>query len=167
MTLEWIENYMKKAEGLVYQDRIDEALAILNDLLYEEPGYAKLHNLIGWVYLYYANEPARAETHFQTAMKFDPTYAPPYLHLGWIYLSRGVYVEALGYLEQGSVKADANKVAFMECIGQAYELRGNIRKAIESYRMAMNASIDNREFTRLRDSIKRCRKKRRVLLIAF
>jgi predicted Zn-dependent protease len=165
--MEWIDNYMKKAEGLVYDYRVDEALAILNDLLYEEPGYAKLHNLIGWVYLYYANEPMKAEVHFKAAMKFDPTYAPPYLHLGWIYLARGVYVEALGYLEQGSVKASANKVAFMEYIGQAYELRGNIRKAIQSYVTARHASVDSDEFARLSDSIKRCRRKRRVLMILF
>lgn len=167
MVLEWIDNYMKKAESLVYEDRIDEALAILNDLLYEEPGYAKLHNVIGWVYLYYTDEAAKAEMHFKTAMKFDPTYAAPYLHLGWMYLSRGVYVEALGYLEQGLVKAGANKVAFIEYIGQAYELRGNIKKAIQYYVSARHASIDSHEFTRLSDSIKRCRKKRRVLMFLF
>lgn len=168
MELEWIENYMKKAEGLVFEDCVDEALAILMDLLYDEPGYARLHNLIGWVYLYYTSDVEKAEMHFKMAMRFEPGYAPPYLHLGWMFLTKGVYVEALGYLEQGAIKADANnRVAFMEFIGRAYELRGELTKAIRSYRAAMQASADSHEFARLSDDIKRCRKKRLTLMFTF
>ena len=159
---------MKKAETLVYEDRVEDGLAILNDLLYDEPGYARLHNLIGWVYFYHTSDTEKAEVHFRTAIEFEPGYAPPYLHLGWMFLMRGVYVEALGYLEQGVIKADAdNKVAFMECIGRAHELRGELRKAIRSYRAAMRASADSHEFNRLNDGIKRCRKKRMAMLFAF
>lgn len=159
---------MKMAETLVYEERVEEGLAILDDLLYDEPGYARLHNLIGWVYLYHTSEPEKAEVHLRMAMTFEPTYAPPYLHLGWMFLNRGVYVEALGYLEQGVLKADAdNKVAFLECIGRAYELRGELTRAIRSYRAAMQVSADSYEFKRLTDGIRRCRKKRLTLLFAF
>jgi hypothetical protein len=42
-----MEKYIAKAEQLLYNDRIDEGLGMLNDLLYERPGYGSLHNHLG------------------------------------------------------------------------------------------------------------------------
>jgi tetratricopeptide (TPR) repeat protein len=160
MRIEWMEQYMMEAERLIYDNKVHDGLALLNNLLYDEPGYGSLHNHIGWAYLYYTAETAKAELHLKMAVQFDPTFAAPYLHLGTLYLRNGRYNDALGYLEQGVLKSNANRVAFMDCIGQAYELRGEFRKAIKAYKEAVLASVNSFEINNLTDGIKRCRKKR-------
>jgi len=167
MTLEWIEKYLSEAEQLVYDNQLKEALTLLNNLLYEEPGYGRLHNHLGWAYLYYGADVTKATLHFEMAIKFDESFAAPYLHMGTLYTRKGKYVEAIGYLEKGLTKSNPNKVAFFEAIGQAYELKGDYAKAIKAFKSAVLASVAEHEITTLTSSIKRCRKKRFVYFFTF
>ena len=91
MKIEWLEKYMADAEQLIYNNRVGEGLELLNALLYDEPGYGSLHNHIGWAYLYYTTDLAQAELHLKMALTFDTAFAPPYLHLGTLYLRSGKY----------------------------------------------------------------------------
>src|SRR5262245_13535651 len=104
MKIDWMEKYMADAERLIVENRVDEGLAMLNTLLYDEPGYGSLHNHLGWAYMYYTADVARAEKHFQMAIAFDADFAPPYLHLGSLYLRNGKYTIALSTLELGLTK---------------------------------------------------------------
>ena len=81
MKLTWMEKYLADAEGMILEDRVDEGLTLLNNLLYEEPGYGRLHNYLGWAYFYYTYDMTRAELHLKMAIKFDESYVPPYIHL--------------------------------------------------------------------------------------
>ena len=95
MRIEWMEKYMAEAESLIYESRIKEGLALLDNLLYDEPGYGSLHNHIGWAYLYYTADVEKAELHLKMAIWFDASYAAPYLHLCSLYIRTGRYAEAL------------------------------------------------------------------------
>lgn len=61
MRIEWMEKYMADAERLINSNQVEEGLGLLNYLLYDEPGYGSLHNHIGWAYMYYTTEVAKAE----------------------------------------------------------------------------------------------------------
>src|SRR6187549_2283430 len=84
--IDWMEKYMTEAEQLIYDNKIDQGLHMLTDLLYDEPGYGRLHNYIGWANLYYTQNVTQAELHFKMAIRFDETFAPPYLHMGTLYI---------------------------------------------------------------------------------
>lgn len=166
MRIEWIEKIMSEAEMLVVNNQVEKGLELLNELLYEEPGYGSLHNHIGWAYMYYTPDALKAERHLKLAIYFDAAFMPPYLHLGNLYIRMGRYTEALKYFENGLSKQNANRVAFLEGIAQSYELKGNYAKAIKSYKQALVSTVGF-ESTDLAEGIKRCRKKRWVMIFSF
>lgn len=164
--IEWIEKYLAEAEQLIYTNNVEGGLALMNDLLYEEPGYGGLHNYLGWAYLYYSADMSRAELHLKMAVRFTEGYAAPYLHLGSLYIKTAKYDEAIAVLEKGLQQPNANRYAFLESTAQAYELKGEFRKAITTYKNALKATVGNESNT-LMESIKRCRKKRVALFLSF
>lgn len=166
MKIEWIEKYLVEAEQCMYNDHVNDGLALLNNLLYEEPGYGKLHNHLGWAYLYYTPDVAKAELHLTMAVKFNEAYAPPYLHLGSLYIRTNNYDKALTILEAGLEKHGSNRLAFLDTIGQVYELKSEYKNAIRTYKAALIASVGG-ESNAYIESIKRCRKKRVTLFFSF
>jgi tetratricopeptide (TPR) repeat protein len=166
MKNEWIEKYLAEAEQLIYANNVEGGLELMNNLLYEEPGYGTLHNYLGWAYLYYTPDVNRAELHLKMAIRFNETYAPPYLHLGTLYIRGTRYTEAIAVLEKGLQLQNANRHAFLDNIAQAYELNGEFRKAINAYKTALKATVGHESNT-LMESIKRCRKKRLTLFFSF
>src|SRR5688500_17737588 len=117
--IEWVEKYMKEAEDMIYNNKVDEGLQLLNSLLYDEPGYGRLHNHLGWAYMYYTSDEKNAELHLKMAIQFESEFMASYLHIGNLFNRAGRYDEALTYLQTGITKANANKTAFLEAIGVA------------------------------------------------
>jgi tetratricopeptide (TPR) repeat protein len=166
-TIVWIEKYLTEAEQMIFDGRVEEGLNILNNLLYAEPGYASLHNHLGWAYVYHVKNDQQAELHFKVAMRFAPEYAPPYLHLGNLLNRIGRYTEAIEYFREGLTKPEANRSALFEGIAYAFELRGELGQAVRAYKAAANASVIDFEVDRMLKSAKRCRKKRLALFFSF
>lgn len=165
--IEWIEKYLKEAEGMIYDNRVNEGLDMMHNLLYDEPGYGFLHNHLGWAYFYYTEDVAKAELHLKLAIKFDGEYPAPYIHMGSLLIKVGRYNEAIAYLKQGVQKPNAHKVGFLEVIGQAYELNREYKNAIRAYRDASAASVASHEITNFSEGIKRCRRKKWAMMLSF
>ena len=162
--IDWMEKYLMDAEGLILDEQVDEGLAVLNSLLYDEPGYGSLHNHLGWAYFYHTEDLVRAELHLKMAIQFDESFATPYLHLGMLYIKGHRYKEAIHCLQSGLTKADSNRVALLQNLAQAHELLGQWRKAIRTYKEALAATVAAYEADALMMGIKRCRRKRIVLM---
>lgn len=166
MRIEWIEKYMSEAERLIYNNQVEEGLHLLTELLYDEPGYGSLHNHIGWAYMYYTADVDKAERHLKLAIHFDATFAAPYLHLGNLYTRTGRYANALSTLKDGLTKPNGNKIAFLESIAHVHELKRDYAAAIKAYKEALASSVGF-ETTNFAEGIKRCRKKRWVMMFNF
>lgn len=165
--IEWIEKYMLDAERMIVEggEQLQHGLNVLNDLLYDEPGYGSLHNHLGWAHLYYTLDYEMAEVHLKTAIKFQPEFHAPYLHLGTMYYRQGKYGDAIEVLNSGVSKPFAHKVTMLEMIGQSYEMKREYTLAIKTYKEAMLSTLTSGEMNIYSESIKRCRKKKwRVLL---
>jgi tetratricopeptide (TPR) repeat protein len=163
----WIEKYMTDAEHLIMDGNVNEGLEILKNLLYEEPGYASLHNHLGWAYLYHVRNESQAELHLKMAMRFHVEFAPPYLHLGNLYARQARYTEAIEVFREGLTKPNAIKGALLEGIAQAHEMQGYYALAVRAYKDAATASVIDYEVDRMLNSVKRCRRKRLALLFSF
>ena len=164
--IEWIEKYLLEAEKLIYENKIEEGFRIMKDLLYEEPGYGSLHNHLGWAYMYYTALDGMAELHLKMAIKFNSEFAPAYQHLGTLLICTARYDDALGYLETALTKFSANRTIVLEKIASVYELKKDYTKAIRTYKEAL-ASTAGFDATTYTEAIKRCRKKRWVLMFTF
>jgi tetratricopeptide (TPR) repeat protein len=167
MKIAWIEKYLTEAEQLIVNDDVEQGVAILNDLLYAEPGYSNLHNYLGWAYLYYGADPNRAELHLKMAMLFNAEYHAPYLHMATLCLREQKYNAVIQYAEIGLTKPQARKVALYEIIGNAYELKGEFRKAIKAYKAASMSSMATSEMNSFTEGIRRCWRKRVRLMLTF
>jgi tetratricopeptide (TPR) repeat protein len=167
MKIDWIEKYLAEAEKMILDDRLDDGLALLNSLLYEEPGYGNLHNHLGWVYLYYVEDMVQAELHLKMAIKFDGTYAPPYLHLAALYIKQAKYSDAIACTNAGLANGNANHVGLLQRLAEAHELSKDWSQAIKVYKKAMLGSVVGYESNSLMASIKRCRKKRVALFFGL
>ena len=55
---------------------------MLNNILFEEPGYAPLHHTLGCIFFDHADDAKKAEQHLRLAIRFDPELAGPYSDLG-------------------------------------------------------------------------------------
>lgn len=167
MKIEWIESYLVEAERMITDERVNEGLSLLNNLLYLEPGYASLHNHLGWAYLYYTEHVAQAELHLKMAIKFDEAYAPPYLHLSTLYIKQAKYSDAISCAENGLARVKDDQLALLQNLAQAYELTRDWRRAIRSYKKALMGSVVSYESDMILTSIKRCRKKRVALFFGL
>jgi tetratricopeptide (TPR) repeat protein len=166
-TIAWLEKYMSEAEIMINEGRVDEGVRALNELLFDEPGYARLHNHLGWAYMYYVKDAARAEMHFRMAVRFAPEFAPPYLHMGTCMNSSGRYSEALEYFSAGVTKPEAIRTALYEGMACSYEMMREYGKAIRAYKEAASATSVDFEVERVLKSAKRCRRKRIALFFSF
>jgi predicted Zn-dependent protease len=160
MRMNWMETYLKEAEQLIYDNRVQDGIALMQDLLYDEPGSGYLHNQLGWAYLYYTEDVSQAELHLKMAIQFDGEYPAPYIHMGNLMIRANRYTDAIKYLKKGLQKPSANKVVFMELIGQALELSGAYGQAMKAYREAMMSSLNEHEVSNIMKHTARCRKKR-------
>jgi tetratricopeptide (TPR) repeat protein len=162
MRIDWIEKYMADAERMIVEggQQLEQGMMVLNDLLYEEPGYGSLHNHLGWAHLYYTLDFAKAEVHLTAAIRFHPEFQAPYLHLGTLYMRQGRYDHALDMLNEGLKRPQANRSGMLELIGQAHEMRGEFKLAIKAYREAMLSTLVSGEMNVYAEGVKRCRRKR-------
>src|SRR5436190_6173065 len=158
MKLAWLDKHLSEAEQMMYEDRVQEGLNLMHDLLYDEPGYGYLHNHLGWAYLYYTKDADKAEQHLKLAVKFMPEYPASYQHLGTLYARAGRYDEALEVLKEALTKPNAYRVAILEGMANAYELKQQYAKAIRTYKEAL-ASTVGVDVDKLNEGINRSRKK--------
>jgi tetratricopeptide (TPR) repeat protein len=163
----WLENYMTEAERMIFEGRVEEGLTVLNNLLYDEPGYGSLHNHLGWAYMYYSQDATRAELHFQMAIRFFSEFAPPYLHIGNLMNRLGRYNESVAYFSAGLTKPGANRTALYEGMAYAYEVTGMYGEAVKAYKEAAISSTVDYEVDRLLKGVSRCRRKRIALFFSF
>jgi tetratricopeptide (TPR) repeat protein len=166
MKLEWLEKHLAEAAQMMYENRVQEGLNLMHELLYDEPGYGNLHNHLGWAYLYYTQESGKAEQHLKLAVKFTPDHAAPYQHLGTLYSRSGRHDEALEVLGEALTKPNAYRVAILETMANEYELKKEYARAIRTYKEALTSTVGV-EVAQLNEGIKRCRKKRWVMMFTF
>jgi tetratricopeptide (TPR) repeat protein len=159
--IKWIDEYIEEANRLACNDEHEQALKILNNILFEEPGYARLHHTIGCIYFYHAEEAKKAEQHFRLAIRFDPEFAETYGDLGQLLSDDERLDEAIHIYSQGMNAKKANKTRLLSSTAKAYELKKKYAKAIKHYKEALGHSAELWNCLTLEESIKRCKRKQR------
>lgn len=159
--IKWIEEYLEEALKLAWMEGHEPALKLLDRLLYEEPGYARLHYTMGLIFFDYAEDNVRAEKHFRLAIQFDKKFADSYWYLGKLLADDDRLDDALEIYRQGLKAKQAKKAYLFEQVGKAYELKKQFRKAIARYQKALRNSAELWHCLVLEESIKRCKRKQK------
>src|SRR6478736_9790679 len=140
--IKWIDEYIEEAMRHIYEEGHEHTLKLLDRLLYEEPGYSRLHQAIALINLHYADNKPAAELHFRMAIKFDKTFADPYWHLGQLLHQEERLEESIEICTKGLKAKRSNKSSLLATVGQSYELKKKYRKAISSYKNALSYSAE-------------------------
>jgi tetratricopeptide (TPR) repeat protein len=159
--IKWIEEYLEQSLEIAWMEGHERALKLLDRLLYEEPGYGRLHNTLGIIYLKYADELKLAEGHFRMAIRFNPELADSYSNLMEVLKQDERHDEMIEVCLKGLKAKKANKALLLENVGNGWELKHKYRKAIKSYRDALSHSTELWNCKVLEESIKRCKRKQR------
>ena len=160
MYVEYIENLLEEADRAIEVREYHMAERLLKGALYDEPGYAKLHNHLGWLYQYHIVNQDQAELHFKYAIRFDPKFDAPYIHLSNLYIDSRRYSDLRNVMETALQYEGVNKSLIYENYAKTYEASGEFSKAIKYYKMAFYETIDSYDADEMKASIKRCKYKR-------
>lgn len=160
-TIKWIDEYIEEANRLIEYDDHEAALKLLRNILFEEPGYAKLHHVLGSIYFYQLDDAGKAEQHFRLAIRFDPEFAEPYGDLGQLLSDDDRLDEAIHIYALGMTAKKANKTYLHSSTAKAYELKRKYSKAIKHYKEALGHSAELWKCMSLEECIKRCKRKQR------
>jgi tetratricopeptide (TPR) repeat protein len=159
--IQWIEEYLNYTMEVVWLEGYERALKLLDKILYEEPGYSRLHNALGIIYFKHADNLKKAEQHFRWAIQFNPNFADPYNYLTEVLKQDERHDETIKVCKRGLKSEKANKPFLLESLGNAWELKQNYRKAIKSYRKALRHSAELWNCRVLEISIERCKMKQK------
>jgi len=159
--IKWIEEYLEQALEVAWLEGHERAINLLDKLLYEEPGYGRLHYTLGVIYFRYADESKLAEKHLRLAVHFCPEYAEPYSLLADVLKEGERHDETIKICKQGLHAEKANKSVLLSNLGNAWELKQNYGKAIKSYRKALRHSAELWNCRVLEENIKRCERKQK------
>jgi len=159
--IKWIEEYLEEALKLAWMEGHEAALKLLERLLYEEPGYGRLHYTLGVIYYDYAEDNQQAEKHFRLAIQFSPWYANSYWYLGTLLYRDDRLKDAIKVMDDGLRAKHADKSLLLTNIAKAYELNQQFGKAISTYKKALGHSAELWNCRVIEESIKRCKRKRK------
>jgi tetratricopeptide (TPR) repeat protein len=117
-----------------------EDVAVLKDVLAENPKSVEAHVLLGLAYRGLGTQEMLAEAiaELRQAIELDPGVAPARFYLAHIYLDMGRASRAKEELEAALEKAPGN-AQFMASLGEAERQLKNPRKAVELLRQALQA----------------------------
>ena len=85
---------------LMDENKIDEALALVNRLIEQNPNSAQLYNLLGRIYGEKKGNIDIAITYLNTAIELDPNFVSAYENLGIAYATKGNFSKALELLQK-------------------------------------------------------------------
>jgi tetratricopeptide (TPR) repeat protein len=129
---EKVDPRLQEGYNLVLAGRIDEAVALANSMLVEDPGQAGAHNLLGLAN-YQANRLEPAVQEFRLAVAREPDFAEAHFNMGNC-------LQALGRAEEAeaafaaAVEAEKKFVPARYNLGKIYEKSGRVDLAVAEYR---------------------------------
>jgi Tfp pilus assembly protein PilF len=157
---EYIEQLIQLAEDAMDFGKYEEAKRLLDNGLMEEPGYARLHAAMGDLYWCHLHNLELAERHYHLAIRFDPQFASVYRELSLMYVKHRKF-KGLKLLMYSALKSEGLEKAFIyEKLALVEESEGNHKGAIQLYRKALLASMDNEDVEELKKHIRRIKYKR-------
>jgi len=154
-----MEELYLEAEADIKNNNFAEAFKKYESILYDEPDSAPAHNSLGWLYKTQFDDYAKAENHFQTAMKGDPLYPHPYFHLAALLMDMERFDELNTHLERCLRVRTIEKSWVYGRYALIEELKLNFDKAVFFFEKAILSSQNDEKIKDYKQDIERCEMK--------
>jgi len=156
-----------RADELIKENKISEAMVLLQSIILEEPSFGKAHNHIGWIYETKLGEHTKAELHYKQAMKCEPTYHASYVNFSYLLSGQNRFEELKKHLDHCLTVHTISKPTIYNEYGIMYELQGNNKEAVKAFKKAKQYCLDIKAMETYDISIQRCIKKAGFLKSLF
>ena len=124
------QNGAEQVTKLIEENRVDEAFALVNQLIEEEPNSAQLYNLLARIYGEKMGNIDAAIPYLNKALELDPEFVSAYENLGIAYATKGEFQKAL-QLMQKALDLDPENRHVMNNIAMLYGNMGEAQKEQE------------------------------------
>lgn len=148
-----------EADQLIAASSMAEAMEVLQDILNDDPSYAKAHNHLGWMYDTQLCEYQMAEEHFKHAINFRPDYPSPYFNYFELLFVQKRYPEAEKLLSRALQSSTVNKERVYYLQGRLFEAQSEYNKARHSYALYGKGAFETKSMEAAEEAINRCNKK--------
>lgn len=157
------EKYLQAIDKISY-GKTPKALKLLNEIISNDPLYARAHHQLGMIYYYEIKDYQTAGYHFKTCMELEPSFPDNYTH----YLDLLVFLNMEKLVNTISTKAlntqGADTAGIYDLLGLFYEKNKQWTKAQEAYQKAFMEVTDNKEKADIELSLNRVRSKMKQTL---
>jgi len=152
------EKYLQAVDKLSY-GKTTKGLKLLNEIISNDPLYARAHHQLGMLYYYEVKDYQTAGYHFKTCMELEPSFPDNYTH----YLDLLVFLNMEKLVNNVSVKAlntpGVDTAEVYSLLGLFYEKGKDWTKALINYQKAFMEVTDHNDKIDIEQSIKRIRSK--------
>jgi tetratricopeptide (TPR) repeat protein len=157
------EKYLQAIDKISY-GKTPKALKLLNEIISNDPLYARAHHQLGMIYYYEIKDYQTAGYHFKTCMELEPSFPDNYSH----YLDLLVFLNMEKLVNAISTKAlntqGVDAAGIYDLLGLFYEKNKQWTKALEAYQKAFMEVVENNEKVDIELSLKRVKSKMKQTL---
>jgi tetratricopeptide (TPR) repeat protein len=126
---------LRLGAALVTAGRLEEAEAILPEVLKERPTSAEAEHFVGRL-LFARKETAQAVQHFERSIAFDALHAEYHLYLAWAYLDQNNLGAALTSINK-ALERDPNLGDARWILGRIQLRTGAVKDAVQNFQLAL------------------------------
>jgi superkiller protein 3 len=131
-----VDSKTKEGYELVTAGKLDEAIALANSVLADNPQHTGALNVLGLA-LYKSGDLPAAMATYQKALEIDPKHAEVHFNLGNVYLALKRWPEAEKEYD-AAIKSQDKFVLARYNLGKVYEQTGRVDQALAQYRRAVD-----------------------------
>ena len=154
------EDMLLEADELIRNNKIADAVLLLEGIINQTPDYGKAYNHLGWIYETKFKDILKAEKMYKQCLAYNPDYPPVYLNLSIVLSLLSKFEEQEELLRKALEVPGIEKSGITNELGILYELKTDYNKAIEYYKAAVKQSLSDKNIETYLKSIDRCRLKR-------
>lgn len=155
------EKYLCALDELNYGERA-KALKLLNEIIVNDPNYARAHFQLGLMYFYAIEDYQAAGYHLKLCAEIEPDFPEVYDHYLRLVVLLGMD-KLVDVVAQKALKVKGvNTTAINASLGLFAEKRKDWNNAISYYRSALLESTRKIEQDSLEEDIKRVKDKKRL-----
>ena len=160
-----IEEKFLQADQLIADNRLAEAAKMLEAILEEAPDFGKAHNHMGWLFETKFKNLQRAEEHYRLALKFSSDYTAAYYNYCYLLSSLRKFDDLEKLLERAIAVSGISYATIYNEYGLMREMQGLLDDAIHYFKLHIKNSFDAKTIETAADSIKRCQRKKELLVL--
>lgn len=142
--------------GVLYHKlgKKDESLKIMEEVIRLDPNHADALNWVGYSYAERGVNLDEAERLIRRALELKPNDGYIIDSMGWVYFQKGLYEQALSYLEK-AYELLPNDPVVTEHLADVYLKLNQSEKAIELYKKALELVTDDQDKERILEKLRK------------